>query len=207
MSDGMDDATLYALREYEAAGGTVRWSDCTRCKRPEAEHTPGGYCPLTASCCDGRHDRCGGSVLQQPCACSCHEAVGNRTLDEKLGDVLGAAAAVVDATDQPPIDLDGLARTHIAGLNLSVKAQQTRQRCAWCGTALVDEWRAPGAPTLLGVDGQPIDQAAMLYPIGSLVRIDPQGARTPIPGPLPHDFCGFLDQRLRDAPSPAQAPT
>lgn len=131
-----------------------------------------------------------------------------RTLDEKLLDTFAAAAGVVDAMGLAPVGTDGLPFVHIAGLNLSVGGVVTRQRCAWCGTMLIEHTRHPGASVLLGADGQPLSDMAP-WPVGGLVRVDADGTGSFLPGQpggLPADFCGYLDQRLAAATSPAPAP-
>lgn len=133
-----------------------------------------------------------------------------RPLGEKLLDAFAAASDVIDAVGDEPLGTDGLGLpvVHIAGLNLSVKAAVTRQRCAWCGTMLIEHTRHPGASVLLGADGQPLSDMVP-YPIGGLVRVDADGTGTFLqgqPGGLPDDFCGYLDQRLASATPPPVAP-
>lgn len=41
----MSDEVRDALRDFEADGGTVHWSDCTTCGLPYERHNTAGICP------------------------------------------------------------------------------------------------------------------------------------------------------------------
>lgn len=80
--------------------------------------------------------------------------------------------------------------THIAGNQVTINGQLLRQRCAWCGTVLVDyDLTMIAVPA--GQDPTPGTRA-----VGGLVTVDGGASWTVDLGPegqLPEDCCTRLD--------------
>lgn len=89
--------------------------------------------------------------------------------------------------------------THVAGLDVTKDGRWVRQRCAWCGTVLVDEDATNVArPIEEGVNPEEMTPAQWVgvWAMGAMVKIDGP-VRSRVEGEVyPDDACLAVDPAI-----------
>ena len=59
-----------------------------------------------------------------------------------------------------------MSRAHIAGPSITIAGRYHRQRCSWCGEALIDD----DLGNMAGLEGDPT--GPLKFPVGELVEVE-----------------------------------